>query len=146
MLKLKIKFNCIICLVFIIFFFISGSKQNEDEPDDEMMRNARKLVKDLNLDKDQFVNIEKYKIFLKKLLTGAVEAEDKEQDYLYDRVVDIMATKVPELIPTNDIVTYIDHVKIKESVFQAVKEIYGDDVSDQYMASMEDKALEKDEI
>ena len=105
------------------------SEPTDEEDKEQFASFAKKLMEEMGVgdgSKDVLIPREKFKVFLKKLITKDEKLDASEEEF-YNEMVDKIVEKVPEEINSKEINKYIDQEYLMNILNDIIKEKYGEE-------------------
>jgi len=95
----------------------------ESEPS-EIITEVRGYLKRISYKNDTFITKKIYTNYLNQLFDG--QDVPKEQIHVYERVVKLLTTNVPDIFPILDLNKYISESEISDKIRQAMIDLFGE--------------------
>jgi hypothetical protein len=110
---------------------------SEDEEKEQYAAFARKIMDEMVGNETQIPR-EKFKVFLRKLITRDENLDTSEEEF-YNEMVDKIVERVPETIDSKEISKYIDQEYLMTILNELIKEKYGEEALGDFQKSAENQ-------
>jgi hypothetical protein len=105
------------------------------------LETINRIAKDMNIDQKEEITKEEFRQFFMRVVT-----KDKQVDHthFYKSVFKKYMEDVPEVVKTEDLISYVDFDKLKEIMLEIVKEQYGPENAEAVRRKLKEMEDEKE--
>jgi hypothetical protein len=115
---------------------------SEEEEKEQFAAFARKIMDEM-VGNETHVPRDRFKVFLRKLITRGEPLDTSEEEF-YNEMVDKIVERVPETIDSKEISKYIDQDYLMNILNDLIKEKYGEEALGDFQRNAENQDLEHD--